>query len=166
MMCAVDDNPVIFFESKRLYQHPRMEGPREDYQIELGHADVMQAGEDVTIVAWGAHLHVVQQAVTMAAAEGVSCEVIDLQTILPWDERTVMASVERTGRLLVTHEAPLSFGVGAEIAATVQRELFLNLQAPVHRVCGLDTAVPLIFEKFQTPNHLKIYQGIKDIMHY
>jgi len=162
-----DANPVILFESKRLYQHPRMAVPLSDYVIELGRADVVQQGSDVTIVGWGAHLHVVAQAVTMAEkAMGVSCEVIDLQTIVPWDEETVLASVEKTGRLLVTHEAPLSFGVGAEIAATVQRELFLNLHAPVHRVCGLDTAVPLVFEKFQTPNHLKIFQAIKDLVHY
>jgi len=162
----LDDNPVIFFESKRLYQHPRMQVPTNDYQLELGNAEVIQSGTDLTIIGWGAHLHVIQQAVDMVAEEGISCEIIDLQTIMPWDEQTIMESVTKTGRLLITHEAPLSFGVGAEIAATVQKELFLNLEAPVHRVCGLDTAVPLIFEKFQTPNQFKVYQGIKEIMDY
>jgi len=163
----LDDNPVIFFESKRMYQHPRQEVPSADYQIELGNAEVIRAGTDLTVIGWGAHLGVIQQAAEMAAAsDGVSCEIIDLQTIMPWDEQTVLDSVAKTGRLLISHEAPLSFGVGAEIAATVQKELFLNLEAPVHRVCGLDTAVPLIFEKFQTPNHFKIYQGIRDIVNY
>eukprot|EP01083_Nonionella_stella_P201764 737796_1 len=151
----LDDNPVIFFESKRLYQYPRQEVSTSDFHIELGNAEVISRGSDLTIIAWGAHLGVVQHAVDMAAKEGISCEIIDLQTILPWDEETIMHSVAKTGRLLVTHEAPLSFGVGAEIAATVQKELFLNLQAPVFRICGLDTAVPLIFEKFQIPNQFK-----------
>ena len=143
-----------------------MQVPINDYQIELGNADIIQTGDDLTILAWGAHLQVVQIAAQLAAKEGISCEIIDLQTILPWDEETIMDSVAKTGRLLITHEAPLSFGVGAEIAATVQKELFLNLEAPVFRICGLDTAVPLVFEKFQMPNQFKVYQGIKDIMEY
>merc|ERR1712130_312185 len=147
--------------------YPRMEVPTTDYVIELGNAEIVQKGNDLTIIGWGAHLQVIQLAADKAASEdGISCEIIDLQTILPWDEQIIMESVARTGRLLITHEAPLSFGVGAEIAATVQKELFLNLEAPVHRVCGLDTAVPLIFEKFQTPNQFKVYQGIKEIMDY
>jgi len=163
----LDDNPVIFFESKRLYQYPRMEVPTDDYHIPLGNAEVIQQGTDLTIVGWGAHLQTIQLAVDKAASEdGISCEIIDLQTIMPWDEQTIMDSVAKTRRLLITHEAPLSFGVGAEIAATVQREMFLNLDAPVHRICGLDTAVPLIFEKLQMPNQFKIYQGIKDCVNY
>jgi len=162
----LDNNPVIFFESKRLYQYPRMKVPASDFQIELGNAEVVQPGDDVTIIAWGAHLQVVQIAADMAAKEGISCEIIDLQTILPWDEQTVMDSVTKTGRLIISHEAPLSFGVGAEIAATVSKELFLNLEAPVSRICGLDTPVPLIFERFQMPNQFKIFQGIKEIMEY
>ena len=162
----LDDNPVIFFESKRLYQYPRMQVPTNDFQIELGNAEIIQPGDDLTIIGWGAHLNTVQIAADMVAKEGISCEIIDLQTITPWDEQTVINSVLKTGRLLITHEAPLSFGVGAEIAATIQKELFLNLEAPVHRVCGLDTAVPLIFEKFQMPNQFKIYQGIKQLINY
>lgn len=95
------------------------------------------------------------------AADGISCEVIDLCTLLPWDRETVTRSVSKTGRLLISHEAPLTGGFAGEIAATIQEQCFLHLEAPITRVTGLDTPFPLIQEKHYLPDHLKIYEAIK-----
>ena len=96
-----------------------------------------------------------------AAADGISCEVIDLATVMPWDKKTIVESVHKTGRLMVTHEAPLTAGFAAEIAASVQSECFLQLEAPIMRVCGVDTPFPLAMEKIYLPDELKVYDAIK-----
>ena len=91
---------------------------------------------------------------------------IDLATIAPWDVHTVVDSVKKTGRLMVTHEAPLTAGFAAEISATIQKECFLSLEAPIARVCGADTPFPLAFEKIYLPDELKVYDAIKKTAHY
>ena len=102
----------------------------------------------------------------MAANDGISCEIIDLRTILPWDIETVAQSVIKTGRLLISHEAPLTSGFAGEIAATIQQECFLHLESPIARVCGLDTPYPLALEKEYAPDHLKVYQAIKQSIEF
>lgn len=97
---------------------------------------------------------------------GVSCELIDLRTILPWDVETVCESVNKTGRLVIAHEAPLTSGFGAEIAATVQERCFLRLESPIQRVTGWDTPFPLVFEKVYMPSVVRCYDGIKRAMEY
>ncbi|XQW86257.1 alpha-ketoacid dehydrogenase subunit beta [Thalassotalea piscium] len=161
-----DDNPVIFFEPKRLYRASVGEVPEEDYQLPIGKAEVMQTGSDITLLAWGAQLELVEKAAEKASADGISCEVIDLRTILPWDVETVATSVRKTGRLLVTQEAPLTAGFASEIAATIQEECFLHLESPIERVCGFDTPYPLALEKEYLADHLKIYEAIKRSMNY
>ena len=156
-----DDNPVIYFEPKRLYRASVGEVPEEDYQLPLGKAEVMQTGSDITLLAWGAQLEIVEKAAEKAAEDGISCEIIDLRTILPWDVETVASSVIKTGRLLVSQEAPLTAGFASEIAATIQQECFLHLESPIERVCGLDTPYPLSLEREYAPDHLKIYEAIK-----
>lgn len=161
-----DDNPVIFFEPKRLYRASVGEVPTEDYQLPLGKAEVVQTGNDITLLAWGAQMEILQKAADLAANDGISCEVIDLRTILPWDIETVAQSVTKTGRLLVTQEAPLTAGFASEIAATIQHECFLHLESPIARVCGLDTPYPLALEKEYLADHLKIYEAIKHSINY
>ncbi|ARD45239.1 transketolase C-terminal domain-containing protein [Colwellia sp. PAMC 21821] len=161
-----DDNPVIFFEPKRLYRASVGEVPEEDYELPLGKAEVVQSGSDITLLAWGAQVEIVEKAAALAAADGISCEIIDLRTILPWDIETVANSVTKTGRFVVSQEAPLTAGFASEIAATIQQECFLHLEAPIARVCGMDTPYPLALEKEYAADHLKIYEAIKNSMTY
>ena len=161
-----DKNPTIFFEPKRLYRASVQEVPTGDFELPLGEAEVMQEGSDITVVAWGAQVGVLEKAVERAAAEGISCEVIDLATVMPWDKATIVESVRKTGRLLVTHEAPLTAGFAAEIAAAVQKECFLQLEAPIARVCGADTPFPLAMEKIYLPDELKVYDAIKTTVEF
>ncbi|QSX35592.1 alpha-ketoacid dehydrogenase subunit beta [Shewanella sedimentimangrovi] len=156
-----DPNPVVFFEPKRLYRASVGEVPEGDYEIELGKAEVIQQGKDITLLGWGAQMEILEKAAEMAAAEGISCEVIDLRTLSPWDVDTVAESVKKTGRLLINHEAPLTGGFAGEIAATIQEECFLYLESPIARVCGLDTPYPLIHEKEYMPDALKTFEAIK-----
>jgi len=110
---------VIFFEPKILYRIAEEDVPLEDYEIPLMKAEVMKEGKDITIVSYGTQLRHVRMAAALAENEGISCEIIDLRTILPWDEETVINSVKKTGRCLVTHEAPITCGFGAELTAKI-----------------------------------------------
>jgi len=167
LLAAIEDpNPVLFFEPKRLYRAAVGEVPETAYTLPLGKAEVLQAGSDITLLAWGAQTEVTQKAAELAAGEGISCEVIDLRTLLPWDLESVVASVCKTGRLLVSHEAPRTGGFAGEIATAIQEACFLSLEAPISRVTGLDTPFPLAHEKEYLPDHLKIYEAIKASMDY
>ena len=135
--------------------------PVKDYMLPLGEAEVLKEGTDVTVLGWGAQMEVIEQAVEMAEKDGISCEVIDLRTILSWDVETVANSVFKTGRLVVTHEAPLTGGFAGEIAATIQERCFLYLESPIARVTGMDTPFPLVLEKEHLPNHLKVFEAIR-----
>ncbi|HET8848810.1 MAG TPA: transketolase C-terminal domain-containing protein [Marinobacter sp.] len=162
LLAAIHDpNPVLFFEPKRLYRASVGEVPDDAYQLPLSEAEIIKEGSDVTVLGWGAQMEVIDQAVERAEKEGISCEVIDLRTILPWDVDTVASSVFKTGRLVVTHEAPLTGGFAGEIAATIQERCFLYLESPIARVTGLDTPFPLVLEKEHLPNHLKVYDAIR-----
>nr|WP_243888109.1 alpha-ketoacid dehydrogenase subunit beta [Shewanella algae] len=156
-----DKNPVVFFEPKRLYRASVGDVPEGDYQLELGKAEVVREGKDITLLAWGAQMEIIEKAADMAKEEGINCEVIDLRTLAPWDVETVAESVKKTGRLLINHEAPLTGGFAGEIAATIQQECFLYLESPISRVCGLDTPYPLIHEKEYMPDALKTFEAIK-----
>ncbi|QOL24357.1 alpha-ketoacid dehydrogenase subunit beta [Thalassotalea sp. LPB0316] len=161
-----DDNPVVFFEPKRLYRASIGEVPEEDYQLPLGKAEVTQQGNDISLLAWGAQMEIIDKAAEMAQADGISCEIIDLRTILPWDVETVANSVRKTGRLLISHEAPITAGFAGEIAAQIQSECFLSLESPIARVCGVDTPYPLALEKEHMADHLKVYEAIKASVNY
>lgn len=161
-----DDNPVLFMEPKRLYRASVGEVPEDDYELPLGKAEVVKEGTDITLVAWGAQMEIIEKAAEMAHEQGISCELIDLRSILPWDAETICQSVVKTGRLLITHEAPLTGGFASEIAATVQEKCFLHLESPIARVCGLDTPYPLAHEKEYMPDHLKVFEAIKRTVHY
>jgi len=159
-------DPVIFMEPKVLYRAAVDDVPDEDYEIELGKGEIMRSGTDVTIVGWGGQLRVLEKACDLAEQNGISCELIDLKTLAPWDVELVTESVMKTGKLVVSHEAPLTGGFAAEISSTIQEECFLSLEAPVQRVCGADTPFPLVFEKFYVPDDLKNFEAIKKVMNY
>ncbi|MCG7531807.1 alpha-ketoacid dehydrogenase subunit beta [Psychrobium sp. MM17-31] len=159
--CINDKDPVIFFEPKRLYRASVGEVPEESYEIELGKAEVVTEGKDVTLLGWGAQMEIIEQAAQMAGEQGISCEVIDLRTLAPWDVDTVAKSVTKTGRLIISHEAPITGGFAGEISATISDVCFLHLESPIARVCGLDTPYPLMQEKEYVADKLKIFEAIK-----
>ena len=142
------------------------ETPEGDFTLPLGSAEVVLPGKDVTLVGWGTQVGVLLRAAELAALSGVSAEVIDLRTILPWDEDTVIASVKKTGRCIVSHEAPLTSGFGAEVAAVVSEACFLHLEAPVTRVTGYDTPFSLAHEAAYMPDAQKVLEAIKRVLVY
>mmetsp|Transcript_71276 Transcript_71276/g.112930 ORF Transcript_71276/g.112930 Transcript_71276/m.112930 type:complete len:781 (-) Transcript_71276:129-2471(-) len=165
-----EPNPVLFFEPKILYR-AKFEGeegqvPTGDYEIPLGQADIVRQGTDITLVGWGSQIARLEAAADRAAKEGVSCEIIDLQTIVPWDVDAVAASVKKTGRLIVSHEAPSTNGFGAEISSKIQERCFLSLEAPIQRVCGFDTHFPYALEEFYVPSPSRVLDAIKKAMNY
>ena len=144
LLAAVDDpDPVIFLEPIRLYRSARGEVPEEPYTVPIGTAKVDKPGSDVTIIAYGSMMREARAAVTELAHSDIDAELLDLRTIVPFDSETVMESVTRTGRAVVVHEAPRTAGFGAEIAAQIYEQVFYSLLAPVERVTGWDTVVPL-----------------------
>ncbi|WP_445400218.1 alpha-ketoacid dehydrogenase subunit beta [Zobellella sp. An-6] len=153
-------DPVLFFEPKRLYRAAVGEVDEDYYELPLGQAEVVQEGSDVTVLAWGAQMEVVQKAAELAGQQGISCELIDLRSLAPWDAERVAESVLKTGRLVINHEAPLTGGFAGEIAATIQQRCFLYLESPIARVCGLDTPYPLALEKEYMADHLKTFEAI------
>ncbi|WVZ17803.1 hypothetical protein V8G54_010785 [Vigna mungo] len=127
LSCIRDPNPIVFFEPKWLYRLAVEEVPEDDYMLPLSEAEVIREGSDVTLVGWGAQLSIMEQACTDAEKEGISCELIDLKTLIPWDKEKVEASVNKTGRLLVSHEAPITGGFGAEISASIVERCFSRI---------------------------------------
>ncbi|MBM4376277.1 MAG: alpha-ketoacid dehydrogenase subunit beta [Deltaproteobacteria bacterium] len=146
-----DPDPVLFFEPKRIYRAAKGEVPDGDYTVPLGKANVVRGGEHVTLVTWGAMLYEALDAANKAAAEGVQVEVIDLRTLWPLDIDTIVASVKKTGRVVVVHEAPRSCGLGGEIVSLINEKAFLHLEAPPKRVCGFDTPFPYTLENEYLP---------------
>jgi 2-oxoisovalerate dehydrogenase E1 component beta subunit len=178
LIAAIEDNdPVIFFEPKRIYNGPfsgyydrpvepwaKHEGsivPEGYYRIELGKAAIVRPGNDVTILCYGTMVHVVQAVV---ADVGIDAEVIDLRTLMPLDVATIEQSVKRTGRCLIVHEATRTSGFGAELAATVQERCFYHLEAPVERVTGFDTPYPHSLEWAYFPGPVRIATALEKIM--
>lgn len=144
LLAAIDSpDPVIFLEPIRLYRLVREEVPEGYYTVEIGKARIETEGTDVSIITWGAMTHEVREAVEVLAADGISAEMIDLRTLRPLDEDTIIESVQKTGRAVVVQEAPKTAGFGAEIAALIGERALFSLQAPVERVAGWDTTIPL-----------------------
>ena len=178
LIAAIEDNdPVVFFEPKRLYngpfngywdkpaqnwsQHPAGEVPTGYYRIPLGQANVVREGEALTVLAYGTMVHV---ALAVAAEHGVDAEVIDLRTLVPLDIQTIEASVKKTGRCLIIHEATRTSGFGAELSALVQERCFYHLEAPVLRVTGFDTPYPHSLEWAYFPGPVRIGEALKTIL--
>jgi pyruvate dehydrogenase E1 component beta subunit len=137
-----DPDPVLYCEPDRLYRLGRMEVPDGDYTVPFGKAAVVREGDDITLVAWSAAVELCMRAAEQLAAEGISATVVDLRTLVPFDVETLVNAVAKTGRCVVVHEAPLSAGFGAEVVATLAKEAFYDLDAPIDRVCSYDVPYP------------------------
>lgn len=167
LACIKDKDPCIVFEPKTLYRAAVEDVPIESYTSPLGKADILRKGSDVTLIGWGTQVHVLLEVADLAKKlYGANCEVIDLVSILPWDKDTITDSVKKTGRVLVAHEAPLTQGFGAEIAAYIQQACFLHLEAPVFRVTGWDTPFPHVFEPFYLPDKHRCLAAVKKALDY
>jgi pyruvate dehydrogenase E1 component beta subunit len=144
LAAAIQDNdPVIFMEPKRIYRAFKQEVPDEEYIIPIGKAKIVTSGTDVTVVAWGSLVREVEKAIKLLENEGISVELIDLRTIAPLDQETIIESVKKTGRILVVHEAYKAFGPAAEIISFVNEQAFVYLEAAPARLTGFDITVPL-----------------------
>lgn len=161
-----DPDPVIFLEPKKLYRAVKDEVPEDAYTVPLGEAKVTREGEDVTLIGYGAMLPVCMEAAESAEKEGVSCEVVDLRTIMPFDIETILQSVRKTGRLVIVHEAPKTCGFGAEIAAQVAERALLNLEAPILRVTGFDTPFPYALEDAYMPDAASVVNAIHQSLNF
>jgi 2-oxoisovalerate dehydrogenase E1 component beta subunit len=172
-----DDDPVIFFEPKRIYNgpfdgdpdkpavpwstHVKGEVPEDYYTVPIGRAEVVKEGEDLTILCYGTMVHVAQASAARVEADA---EIIDIRTLAPLDVATIRRSVEKTGRCVIVHEATRFSGYGAELAATVQEECFYHLEAPILRVCGWDTPYPHAFEWDYFPGQKRIAAAIEQVL--
>jgi 2-oxoisovalerate dehydrogenase E1 component beta subunit len=162
-----DPDPVVFLEPKRIYRAPKEAVADDGAALSLGQCFVSRAGKDVTLVTWGAILVESLAAAETLSAEGVEAEVIDVATLKPLDFATILASVEKTGRCVIVHEAPLTSGFGAEIAARLADQGMMHLLAPLRRVAGLDTVMPLPkLEHLYLPNAARIAGAVRSLLEY
>jgi pyruvate dehydrogenase E1 component beta subunit len=161
-----DPDPVIFFEHKGLYHAAREDVPDEIETLPIGRAQIVREGGDLTLIAYGAMLRLAREAAdALADEDGVQAEVIDLLTIAPLDRATLVASVQKTGRAVVVHEAPRSFGPGAEIAASIMDGAFLSLEAPIARVASWDVPFPgFAREKGNVPDLARVLAAARETL--
>ncbi|MEA3165711.1 MAG: 2-oxoisovalerate dehydrogenase component beta subunit [Thermoplasmata archaeon] len=160
------NDPVIFMEPKKIYRAAKGEVPEEFYTVPIGKAKVVREGTDVTLVSYGAMLPLCEAAAVGAEKAGVSCEVIDLRTINPWDRKTVIDSVKKTGRAVIVNEAPLTGGFASEVSATIAENCIEYLEAPVKRVTGYDTPFPYTLENLYMPNGNKVLHAIEETINF
>jgi 2-oxoisovalerate dehydrogenase E1 component beta subunit len=162
-----DPDPVVFLEPSRLYRWAKQEVPDNGKALPLDVCFTLRTGTDVTLVAWGAMLKETLAAAELLSKDGISAEVIDVATIKPLDIETILASVEKTGRCVIIHEAPRTGGVGADISAQIAERGLLFLKAPVQRVTGYDTIVPYArMEKIYLPSEAQIIEAVNNVMEF
>ena len=168
LISAIRDNdPVIYLEHMKLYRSFRQEVPEGEYAIELGKADVKREGTDVSVIAYGAMVHAALKAAEELEKEGISLEVVDLRTVQPLDIETIIASVEKTGRVVVVQEAQKQAGIAANVVAEINDRAILNLEAPVVRVAAADTVFPFSqAESVWLPNHKDIVEAVNKVMNF
>eukprot|EP01013_Petalomonas_cantuscygni_P029771 TRINITY_DN55652_c0_g1_i1.p1 TRINITY_DN55652_c0_g1~~TRINITY_DN55652_c0_g1_i1.p1 ORF type:complete len:407 (-),score=82.29 TRINITY_DN55652_c0_g1_i1:423-1541(-) len=171
LSCIADPDPCVFFEPKILYRTAHERVNPEYFELPLSKCRYLHRAPSgkpkVTLVAWGMQVHVAYAAARAAeAAHGIECDVIDVRTIVPLDVDTIAESVARSGRVIVTHEAPLTSGFGAEIVASITERCFLHLEAPPARVTGWDTPFPLVQERQYLPTRERVYQAIMDAANF
>ncbi|HLD57313.1 MAG TPA: alpha-ketoacid dehydrogenase subunit beta, partial [archaeon] len=161
-----DSDPVIFLEPKKLYRSIKQQVPTEEFTVPLGKANVFREGSDVTIITYGSMMRPSIDAAEQLK-EGVSCEVVDLRTLKPLDNQTIFESVKKTGRVVIVQEAPRNCGFAAEISARIMENLFSNLKAPVQRVTGFDTVMPLPkLENYYLPDTNRIVKAVENVMKF
>jgi 2-oxoisovalerate dehydrogenase E1 component beta subunit len=164
LLAAMRQNdPVIFMEPKRIYRAARGEVPDGEYTIDLGKAAVVREGTQVTVLAWSAMVPIAEEAADKA---GVSVEVLDLRTLMPFDLDAILASVTKTGRCVIVHEAPRTCGFGAELAASIQERAIEHLEAPILRVTGFDTPFPYTLEHEYLPTADRVVGAIRQTLEW
>jgi 2-oxoisovalerate dehydrogenase E1 component beta subunit len=169
IVSAIEDpNPVLYFEHKHLYRRIKDEVPDERYAVPFGEARVHREGNDISVVTWGAMVYTAEEAAKQLEGDDVSVEILDLRTLVPWDKKAVLASVEKTSKALVLHEDTRTGGFGAEIVATIVEEAFEHLDAPVVRVTAPDTPVPFSppLEKAFIPQVEDVAAQLKELAEY
>ncbi|KAH8819010.1 pyruvate dehydrogenase E1 component beta subunit [Xylogone sp. PMI_703] len=170
LLSAIQSNdPCIFMEPKALYRAAVEQVPTAAYTLPLSKAEVLKEGSDVTIISYGHPLYTCISAIEKAEKDfGIKIELIDLRTVYPWDKECVLKSVRKTGRCIVVHESMVNAGIGSEVAATIQEDqaTFLRLEAPVMRVAGWSTHLPLLYERFTIPDVTRVYDKIKKSIEY
>jgi pyruvate dehydrogenase E1 component beta subunit len=160
-----DEDPVIFMEPKRIYRSVSGEVLEGDQRIPFGKARLVREGTDVSLFAYGAMVPIVSEAADLVAKEGIAAEVIDLRTLVPLDEAAILASVEKTGRAVVVHEAARFCGFGGELAALLAEKAFYSLKAPIARVTGYDTPFPYALENLYLPNVDRVVHAVRATVH-
>jgi 2-oxoisovalerate dehydrogenase E1 component beta subunit len=160
------EDPVIFMEPKRYYRAARGEVPEGEYTIPLGEAKIARPGSQVTVLAWSAMVHTALEAAAKGAERGYDLEVIDLRTLIPFDQEAILASVRKTGRVVIVHEAPRTSGFGAELAATIAEKAILHLEAPILRVTGFDTPFPYTLEHEYLPDADRILDAVERVVSF
>jgi|SRR5690625_1737861 len=168
LIAAIEDpDPVLFLEPMRLYRGERADVPTVKYTVELGKGTQLEEGEDVTVLAWGAMMPVVNQAVNQMKEQNISCDVIDLRTLYPLDKDIISKSVQKTGRVVIVHEAHATGGVGSEITSIINDTSFLYLKAPIERVTGFDVPVPLFaLENDYLPTPKRVQDAIQKVVKF
>jgi pyruvate dehydrogenase E1 component beta subunit len=169
--CIRGEDPIIFMEPKRVYRASRGDVPAGDYTIPLGEAKVLRSAagrsaNSVTVIAWSAMVHTALEAVQKGVERGYDMELLDLRSLMPFDIEAIIKSVEKTGRVVVAHEAPRTCGFGAEIAASIQERAMLHLEAPVLRVTGFDTPFPYTLEQEYLPDADRILDAVERTINF
>jgi 2-oxoisovalerate dehydrogenase E1 component beta subunit len=160
------NDPVIFMEPKKIYRAVKADVNEEYFTEPIGKAKVVREGDHVTLVSYGAMLPLCTAAAEAAEKSRISCEVIDLRTINPWDRHTVLASVRKTGRVVIVNEAPLTAGFAGEVSATIAEHALEYLEAPIKRVTGYDTPFPFTLENLYMPNANKVLHAVEQVVNY
>jgi 2-oxoisovalerate dehydrogenase E1 component beta subunit len=169
LISAIEDpNPVLYFEHKHLYRRIKGEVPEERYTTPIGKARIHQEGSDLSVITWGAMVYTAEEAAQQLDADGVSVEIIDLRSVMPWDKPAVLESARKTSKVLVLHEDTRTGGFGAEIAASISEEAFEDLDAPVKRIAAPDTPVPFspVLEKAFIPQVDDVVAGLRELAAY
>ncbi len=167
LLAAMRQNdPVLFMEPKRIYRASRGDVPEAEYTLELGQAAIVRAGTQVTVVAWSGMVEIAEKAAALAEKAGISVEVIDLRTLLPFDIDALIASTQKTGRVVIVHEAPRTCGFGAELIASIQERAMAHLEAPILRVTGFDTPFPYSLEHEYLPNPDRVMSAIRQTLEW
>ncbi|KMM36181.1 alpha-ketoacid dehydrogenase subunit beta [Guptibacillus hwajinpoensis] len=162
-----DPDPVLFLEPMKMYRSGKGDVPTGSYTIPLGKAYRRRKGEDVSIFAWGAMVRIAEKAAETAAKNGIECDVIDLRTLYPLDKEMIAESVQKTGRAVIIHEAPSSGGVGSEVITIINDTSFLYMKAPIKKVTGYDTPVPLFtLEDDYLPDEKKVVRAIEETVRF
>jgi 2-oxoisovalerate dehydrogenase E1 component beta subunit len=166
LACLRQNDPVLFMEPKRIYRASKGDVPEGDYVVELGRAAITRAGTQCTVLAWSGMVSIAEDAAAKAADAGISVEVVDLRTLMPFDIATILTSVCKTGRCVIVHEAPKTCGFGAELVASIQERAMAQLEAPILRVCGFDTPFPYSLEHEYMPTAERVVGAIRQTLEW